>query len=75
MSERFYQCPACGNETIVWRTDTYAKVIVRLRKCMVCGFKHRTEEKALEPDAPWDEVMPGALRPLPAPTGRQGETR
>lgn len=52
MSKRHYQCPACGcAETIVWRTRGFSSLIMRERKCLVCGYIHKTLETRMEPEA------------------------
>lgn len=51
MSKRSYQCPACGaSETVVWQTRAFSSLIMRERKCLVCGFKHKTVETRLDMD-------------------------
>ncbi len=37
-------CPKCGGSMGVDKTRSYARVVVRYRKCSLCGTRARTEE-------------------------------
>lgn len=57
MSERRYQCPACGSsETIVWCTRAFSDLILRSRKCLVCGYIHKTIETRLDSEETWKSI-------------------
>lgn len=43
-----YKCPACGvAATIITKTVPISDCIIRIRKCLVCGFKHKTSEVSI----------------------------
>lgn len=53
MSE--YLCPFCKNGTTeIKETTSLASVVLRKRRCLVCGKSHRTSERA--------EMVDGALQ-------------
>ena len=40
------RCPKCGADFRPYKTRDYGHVVVRYRKCRVCGAGARTEERA-----------------------------
>lgn len=57
MSDRKYECPACGNSrTIVMQTFSFSDMIMRRRKCLVCGYNHKTLETRLDSSEAWKKI-------------------
>ncbi len=53
-------CPRCGRaQSRVRNTDPYEETIVRLRRCLSCGYSWLTEEVLREEKKPDPVVGPG----------------
>ena len=60
-------CPVCNGRTRVIDTDTYDRCVIRVRKCLECGYAETTDEVPRE-------ITPSRL-PLTSPARLPAQKR